>query len=544
MSVFCQKNGQATATYTLVAQHAIPAAATVTVAPNNAVNVTGMTYQVGFTTSSTGALGQFSTITVKAAPGTVFFNSVSIRALRAAVEAARGQSRSGGPGTPQVLFPPCSHSLNLSTVVLECLANILPSPLVNELAALKADIDAVWNPSCATTIDAASQTVQAALEGVIAAIINRTVGTVTLLVLAAVLPYAAAFGLLGIVAAGIIAGLVFLYATYRIQTAIGDFVTAEIQKLFAGLHCPPHTPGAMAFAPNTYIDPSGTVLDTNGHPIKGATVTILHSYTKNGAYLAVSKTSPGILPATDPETTASDGVFHWEVYAGWYKVQASAPGCVNPARRSAKTVTIGPYPVPPPQTGLTITMSCRNEAKAPVPKITSLSAASGSPAGGTKLTILGSGFTPGSKVLLGSKPAKKVTYLSNLALAVTTPAGRGLVSVRVRTKGGTSAKSASGRFFYGTGPAVTKLSARSGPLVGGTTVTITGKGFTDATVVSFGTIPAKKFTVRSSTQLRVTAPAELRGTVDIRVTNPAGTSAAVKADRFSYRKGAGTRISR
>lgn len=123
------------------------------------------------------------------------------------------------------------------------------------------------------------------------------------------------------------------------------------------------------------------------------------------------------------------------------------------------------------------------------------------------------------------------------------PGGAGPVSVRVRTKGGTSVKSASGRFFYGIAPTVTKLSTRSGPLAGGTAVTITGKGFTGATVVSFGTIPAKKFTLRSSTQIRVTAPAGMAGPVDVRVANPAGTSAAVKADRFSYRKGAGTRIS-
>ena len=56
-------------------------------------------------------------------------------------------------------------------------------------------------------------------------------------------------------------------------------------------------------------------------------------------------------------------------------------------------------------------------------------------------------------------------------------------------------------------PTITSISRTSGPVSGGTQVTITGTGFSTVTSVKFGTTPAKAFTVRSSTQLVATAPA-------------------------------------
>ena len=47
-------------------------------------------------------------------------------------------------------------------------------------------------------------------------------------------------------------------------------------------------------------------------------------------------------------------------------------------------------------------------------------------------------------------------------------------------------------------PVVTSISPTSGPAAGGTTVTITGSGFTGATAVDFGTTPATSFTVNNA----------------------------------------------
>jgi YVTN family beta-propeller protein len=84
-------------------------------------------------------------------------------------------------------------------------------------------------------------------------------------------------------------------------------------------------------------------------------------------------------------------------------------------------------------------------------------------------------------------------------------------------------------------PAVTGISPTTGPLSGGTTVTITGSNFTGATGVSFGGIPAAGFTVNSDTSITAVSPAAASaGTVDVTVTTPNGTSAAGPADQFSY----------
>ena len=83
-------------------------------------------------------------------------------------------------------------------------------------------------------------------------------------------------------------------------------------------------------------------------------------------------------------------------------------------------------------------------------------------------------------------------------------------------------------------PTITSVSPASGPTGGGTTVTITGTGFTGATAVKFGATNASGFTVNSATQITATAPAGSAGTVDVTVTTAGGTSATGAADRFTY----------
>ena len=67
-------------------------------------------------------------------------------------------------------------------------------------------------------------------------------------------------------------------------------------------------------------------------------------------------------------------------------------------------------------------------------------------------------------------------------------------------------------------PTVTSLTPSSGSTSGGTSVTITGTGFTDISTVTFGTTPAATFTVHSPTQITAFTPAHTQGTVDVSVT--------------------------
>ena len=67
------------------------------------------------------------------------------------------------------------------------------------------------------------------------------------------------------------------------------------------------------------------------------------------------------------------------------------------------------------------------------------------------------------------------------------------------------------------GPFITSISPSSGPTTGGTSVAITGTGFTGTTSVKFGTATATTFTVNSGTSITATAPSGSAGTVDITV---------------------------
>ncbi len=82
-------------------------------------------------------------------------------------------------------------------------------------------------------------------------------------------------------------------------------------------------------------------------------------------------------------------------------------------------------------------------------------------------------------------------------------------------------------------PTVTAVSPATGADTGGTTVTITGTNFACVSAVNFGINPAGSFTVNSPTSITAVSPAGT-GVVDVQVTNPAGTSAAVTADHYTY----------
>ena len=65
-------------------------------------------------------------------------------------------------------------------------------------------------------------------------------------------------------------------------------------------------------------------------------------------------------------------------------------------------------------------------------------------------------------------------------------------------------------------------------------MTITGSGFTGATEVDFGGIPAADFVVNDDTSITATSPAANAGTVDVTVTTVGGTSALTTDDQFTY----------
>ena len=170
------------------------------------------------------------------------------------------------------------------------------------------------------------------------------------------------------------------------------------------------------------------------------------------------------------------------------------------------------------------------------PSVTSVSPDGGPAAGGTEVTISGSGFIGATAVRFGAVAATSFTVSSDREIVAVAPAGSDTVDVTVTTPAGSSARGGSARFTYqvqGTLPAVTGLSPNSGPDYGDTQVIISGTGFTGAVDVRFGDSRAF-FLVLSDTEIYAISPGG-NGAVHVRVTTPAGTSPATDADRFSYR---------
>ncbi|MBB5752874.1 IPT/TIG domain-containing protein [Prosthecomicrobium pneumaticum] len=82
------------------------------------------------------------------------------------------------------------------------------------------------------------------------------------------------------------------------------------------------------------------------------------------------------------------------------------------------------------------------------------------------------------------------------------------------------------------GPELTSLSPTTGPTTGGTSVTLTGTGFTGATGVTFGGTAGTDLSVTNDTTLTVKTPAHVAGAVDVVVTT--GDGSDTLDDGFTY----------
>ncbi|MBW0370301.1 IPT/TIG domain-containing protein (plasmid) [Ensifer adhaerens] len=173
------------------------------------------------------------------------------------------------------------------------------------------------------------------------------------------------------------------------------------------------------------------------------------------------------------------------------------------------------------------------------PTVTAVSPTAGPTGGGMTVTITGTGFAAANPTGAVKFGATNATYTinSDTQITATAPANSaGTYDITVTTVGGTSATHVNDRYTYVAAPTVTSVSPISGPTGGGTTVTITGTGFSAANptgAVKFGAATAI-YTINSSTQITATAPANSAGTYDITVTTPGGTSATNASDQFTY----------
>ncbi len=239
------------------------------------------------------------------------------------------------------------------------------------------------------------------------------------------------------------------------------------------------SPAISGFTPAN--GPVGTSVSISGTSFTGAT-----AVTFNGASATFSVTSDTAIQATVP-AGASTGPIGVTTSAG------------TATSSSAFTV------VPPPA-------------------IAGFAPASGPV--GTSVSISGSSFTGATAVTFnGTKATFSVT--SDTAIQATVPAGATTGPIGVTTPAGTATSSSA--FTVLPPPAIASFAPASGPV--GTSVSISGSGFTGATTVTFNGIRAT-FSVTSDTAIQATVPAGAT-TGPLGVTTPAGT--ATSANAFTVR---------
>lgn len=162
------------------------------------------------------------------------------------------------------------------------------------------------------------------------------------------------------------------------------------------------------------------------------------------------------------------------------------------------------------------------------PTLTGVTPPQGPAAGGTTITLTGTGFSAGAAVTVGGSSATAVTVLTPTTITCTTPAGTpsSTVGVSVTTVGGSA--SLPGSFTYNPLPTITAVTPPATSLFGGTPITITGSGFTanaagPNTVTIGGSAAANVVTVNDGMITCDTVAGPL-GSNPVQVTNANGSA--------------------
>ncbi|MFQ5844767.1 MAG: IPT/TIG domain-containing protein, partial [Planctomycetota bacterium] len=158
-----------------------------------------------------------------------------------------------------------------------------------------------------------------------------------------------------------------------------------------------------------------------------------------------------------------------------------------------------------------------------------------STAGGDEVQLVGSRFTPNSRVRFGTLAAGRVTFVSDTELRATTPAGPpGAVDVTVQDDGGNETTLAAG-LTYILPPVAQSLAALTGPtqtrarvpIAGNVEVQVTGRDFRNGAEVFVDGV-AVPTTFVSGAAVTFTAPPRAADTTaDVSVRNPEGLTATL-----------------
>ena len=174
------------------------------------------------------------------------------------------------------------------------------------------------------------------------------------------------------------------------------------------------------------------------------------------------------------------------------------------------------------------------------PTLGSIAPANGSPLGGTRVTLGGTNFSAlgTASVSFGASAATQVTIVDDSSLTCLAPAGPSGASVDVRLENPNGADTLAQAYRYHGAPVITGLAPVNGPAAGGTTVVLTGSGFTadvaGVNAVSFGSRPARSIITVDDTRVRAVAPSGTGGeSVDLVLSNSNGSARVPRGFRYN-----------
>jgi cytochrome c553 len=167
----------------------------------------------------------------------------------------------------------------------------------------------------------------------------------------------------------------------------------------------------------------------------------------------------------------------------------------------------------------------------PPPTLASISPDSGPTLGMTSVALTGTGFQSGANVTVGGVACGDLSVLSSTQISCITGAhAAGAVSVVIENPDGQSA-TLSGAYTYAStsppSPTISSISPTSGSGSGGTTLTISGTGFSSGATVSVGGSTCSSPAVTGSTTITCTTAVHLGGAATVTVTLTSGQSATL-----------------
>lgn len=259
------------------------------------------------------------------------------------------------------------------------------------------------------------------------------------------------------------------------------------------------TPSLSAVSPSSGPFAGGTPITLTGSNfVSGATVRI-------GGTLAIGTAfvNTTTLTATTPAGTV-----------GSQSVQIVNPGGGSVTLPSAFTYTT---------------------ATSPAPTLTSVNPHSGPKTGSTFITLVGTGFQPGASVKIGATLATNVSYLGSTTLTAFTPAAsQGNQTVTVINPDNKSAQLVNGFSYTNSSMGLTKVKPNSGPLTGGTPITLSGVSFSSSTTVLIAGRTAASVAFVDSSTLTAVAPQGLNpGAANVTLVDPVAGSATM-VGAYSY----------